>query len=74
MLALLLGAALDAAAMAPTPVLQGGVREAVSPSLDELLWLKAVRSAGRDPESAALYNCEHLLSNASQADLVGGWH
>ncbi len=68
-LVLLLGAALPASVVAQTPVLQGGVAEnrSQSPSLDELQWLKAVRNQGRDPESAALLNCEHLLSNATLA-------
>lgn len=65
---LFLGAALHPAS-AQTPPLQGGVTQNASgaPSLNELLWLRSMRSEGRDPESAALSHCDRLLSNATGA-------
>jgi hypothetical protein len=55
-------------AAAQSKVYQGSVTEnARAPSLSELLWLKAMRAEGRDPEVAALMRCEQLLANATQA-------
>lgn len=55
-------------ATAQSKVYQGSVTENVRPlSLSDVLWLKMVRAEGRDPELAALMNCEHLLANGTQA-------